>query len=158
MVSLTQWTCSVQFSSVTGCVRLFSTPWTAIGQVSLSFIISQRLIKLMSNELAMPSNHPVLCRPLLLMPSVFPSIRVFPNRSALHIRWPKYWGFSFSIGSSSEYSRLISFRIDWLDLLAVQRTLEHLLQHHSSNVSILWHSAFFMVQVSHPWLLEKPQL
>ena len=106
----------------------------------------------MSIELVMPSNHLILCFPLLLPPSVFPSIRVFSNESALRIRWPKYWSFSFSISPPSEYSGLISFRMDWLDLLAVQRTLKSLLQHHSSKASVLWHSAFFIVQLSHPYM------
>ena len=131
-------------------VLLLSTPWTAARQASLSFIISWSLLKLMSAEWVMPSNHLVLCCPLLLLPSIFPSIRVFSNESALHIRWPKYWSFSFSISSSNEYSRLISFRIDWFDLLAVRGTLKSLLQHHSSKASLLQHSAFFMVQLSHP--------
>ena len=111
---------------------------------------SRSLLKLMSIESVMPSNHLILCHPLLLLPSVFPSIRVFPNDSVLHIRWPKYWSFSFSIGPSNEYSGLISFRIDWFDLLAVQGTLKSLLQHHSSKASILWCLAFFIVQLSHP--------
>ena len=119
-------------------------PWTAARQASLSFTISWSFQKLMSIELVVPSNHLILCRPLLL-PSVFPSIRVFSNESPLRIRWPKYWSFSFSIHASNEYSGLISFRIDWFDLLAVQGTLKSLLQHHSSKASILWHSAFFMV-------------
>ena len=110
------------------------------------------LLKLMSTELVMPSNHLILCHPLLLLPSIFPSIRVFSNESALHIRWPKYWSFSFSISPSTEYLRLISFRIDWFDLLAVQGTLKNLIQHHSSKASILQHSAFFMVQLSHPYM------
>ena len=110
------------------------------------------LIKLMSIESVMPSNHLILCRPLLFMPSIFPSIRVFSNKSALPIRWPKYWSFSFSISFSNEHSRLISFRMDWLDLLAVQGTLKSLLQHHSWKASILWHSAFFIVQLSHPYM------
>ena len=114
------------------CVRLFVTPWTAACQASLSFTISQSLLKLMSIELVRPSNYLILCHPLLL-PSIFPSIRVFSNESSLHIRWPKYWSFSFSISLSNEYSGLISFRIDWFDLLAVQGTLENLLQHHSSE-------------------------
>ena len=121
-------------------VQLFRTPWTAACQASLSFTISWSLLKLMSIESVMPSNHLVLCRPLLLLPSIFPSIRVFSNDLALHIRWPKYW--SFSIGPSNDYSGLISLRIDWFDLLAVQGSLESLPQHHSS--STLWHSAFFM--------------
>ena len=124
----------------------------AARQVSLSIINSQSLLKLMSIELVMPSNHLILCRPLLLLPSVFPNIRVFPSESALHIRWPKYWHFSFSISSSNEYSGLISFRMDWLDLLAVQRTLKSLLQHHNSKASIFRHSAFFIVQHSHPYM------
>ena len=106
----------------------------------------------MSIKLVMPSNHLILCRPLLLLPSIFPSIRVFSNESVLRIRWPKYWSFSFSISPSNEYSGLISFRMDWLDLLAVQRTLKSLLQHHSLKASILWHSAFFMAQLSHPYV------
>ena len=134
------------------CVRLFATPWTAACQASLSFTISWSLLKLMSIESVMPSNHLTLCRPLLLLPSVFPSIRVFSNESTLHIRWPKYWSFSFSISPSNEYSGLISFRINWFDLLAVQGTLKSLLQHHSSKASILWCSAFLMVQLSHPYM------
>ena len=131
-------------------VRLFMTPWTAARQASLSITNSQSLLKLMSIEPVMPSNHLILCHPLLLPPSIFPSIRIFSNESALHIRRPKYWNFSFSIRPSDEYSGLISFRMDWLDLLAVQGTLKSLLQHHSSKASILWCSAFFMVQLSHP--------
>ena len=119
---------------------------------SLSFIISQSLLKFMSIESVMPSNYLILCHPLLLLPSIFPSIRVFSNESALHIRWPKYGSFSFSISASNEYSGLISFRIDWFDLLAVQRTLKSLLQHHSSKTSIFWPSAFFMVQLSHSYM------
>ena len=118
----------------------------------MSITNSQSLLKLMSIELVMPSNHLILCRPLLLPPSIFPSIRVFSNESALHIRWPKYWSFSFNIGPSSAYSGLISFRMDWLDLLADQGTLKSLLQHHSSKASILWCSAFFIVQLSHPYM------
>ena len=128
-------------------VHLFVTPWTAGYQASLSFTISRSLLKLKSIKLAMPSNHLVLCRPLLLLPSIFPNIRVFSNESSLRIRWPKYWSFSFSISSSNEYSGLISFRIDWCDLYAVQGTLKSLLQHHSSKASILWCSAFFRVQL-----------
>ena len=127
------------------------TPWTAAHQTSLSITNSQSLLKLMSIELVMPSNHLILCRPLL-RPSIFPSIRVFSNESVLCIRWPKYWTFSFSISPSSEHSGLISFRMDWLDLLAVQGTLKSLLQHHSSKASILWHSAFFIVQLSYPYM------
>ena len=119
------------------CVWLFATPWTAAHQGSLSFTISQSLLKLMSTESVMPSNHLILCRPLLLLPSIFSSIRVFSNESALHIRWPKYWSFSFSISPSNEYSGLISFRIDWFDLLAVQGTLKSLLQHHNLKALIL---------------------
>ena len=126
------------------------TPWTAARQASLSIINSWSLLKLMSIELVMPSNHLILCCPLLLPPSIFPSIRVFSNESVLHIRWPKYWSFSFS--PSNEYSGLISFRMDWLDLLAVQGTLKSLLQHHSSKASILQHSAFFIVQLSRPYM------
>ena len=121
-------------------------------QASLSITNSRSLLKLMSIESVMPSNHLILCRPLLFLPSIFPSIRVFSNESALHIRWPKYWSFSFSISPSNEYSGLISFRMDRLDLLAVQGTLKNLLQHHSSKASILWRSAFFIVQLSHPYM------
>ena len=133
-------------------VRLFATLWTAARQAYLSITNSQNLPKLMSVELVVPSNHLILCRPLLLLPSIFPSIRVFSNESVLHIRWPKYWSFSFSISPSSEYSGLLSFRMDWLDLLAVQGTLKSLLQHHSSKASVLWHSTFFIVQLSHPYM------
>ena len=146
-----QWV-NVQFSSVQllSCVRLLATPRTAARQAPLSITNSQRLLKLISIEMVMPSNHLILCRPLLLPPSVFPSIKVFSNESALCIRWPKYWSFSFNIGPSNEYSGLISFRMNWLDLLAVQGTLKSLLQHHSSKASTLQHSAFFIVQLSHP--------
>ena len=133
------------------CVRLFATPWTAARQASLSITNSQSLLKLISIESLMPSNHLILCHPLL-PPSVFPSIRVFSIESVLRIRWPSYWSFSFSISPSNEYSGSISFRIDWLDLLAFQRTLKSLLQHHSSKASILRHSAFFKVQLSHPYM------
>ena len=126
-------------------VRLFATPRTAVHQASLSITISQSLLKLMSIESVMPSNHP-----LILLSSIFPSSRVFSNKLALHIRWSKYWSFSFSLSPSNEYSGLISFRIDWFDLLAVQGTFKSLLQHHSSKASILQCSAFFMVQLSHP--------
>ena len=119
------------------CVWLFATPWTAAHQASLSITNSQSLLKLTSIESVMPSNHLILCRPLLLPPSIFPSIRVVSNKSVLRIRWPKYWSFSFSISPSNEYSGLISFRMDWLDLLAVQGTLKSLVQHHSSKASIL---------------------
>ena len=126
-------------------VRLFATPWTAARQASLSITNSQSLLKLMSIESVMPSNHLILCRLLLLPPSIFPSIRVFSNESVLHMRWPKYWSFSFSISPSKEHPGLISFRMDWLDFLAVQGTLRSLLQHHSSKASILRCSAFFTV-------------
>ena len=127
-----------------------ATPWTSAHQASLFITNSQSLLKLMSIKSVMPSNHLILCRPLLLPPSIFPSIRVFSNELVLHIRWPEYWSFSFSINPSNEYSGLISFRIDWLDHLAVQGTLKSLHQHHSSKASVLWHSAFFIVQLSHP--------
>ena len=137
-------------------VRLFVIPWTAARQASLSITNSQSSLKLISIESVMPSNHLIPCCPLLLLSSIFPSIRVFSNELALWIRWTKYWSFSFSISPSNEYSGSIPFRIDWFDLLAVQGTLKCLLQHHSSKASILWHSAFFMVQLSHlSWLLEK---
>ena len=140
-----------QFSSVQllSHVQLFVTPWTAGCLASLPITNSQSLLKLMSMELVMPSNHLILCHPLLFPPSIFPSMRVFSNESVFHIRWPKNWHFSFSISPSNEYSGLISFRMDWLDLLAVQRTLKSLLQHHSSKASILHHSAFFIIQLSH---------
>ena len=142
------------------CVQLFATPWTAARQASMSFTISWSLLKLVSTESVMPFNHLVLCCPLLLLPSIFPSIRVLSNESALHIRCPKYWSFSFSISPFNDYSGLISFRMDWLDLLVVQGTLKSLLQYHSSKSSILWHLAFFMIQLTHPLsqygLLEKP--
>ena len=134
------------------CVRLFATPWTAARQASLSFTISQSLLKLASIESVMPSNHIILCCSLLLLPPVPPSIRVFSNESTLHLRWPKYWSFSFSIIPSKEIPGLISFRMDCLDLLAVQGTLKSLLQHHSSKASILLCSAFFTVQLSHPYM------
>ena len=133
------------------CVRLFVTPWTAAAhQAFLSFTISWSLLKLKSIESVMPSNYLILCHTLLLLPSRFPSIRAFSNESALHNRWPKYWSFSFSISPSNDYSGPVSFRMDWLDLLAVQGTLKSLLQHYSSKESIIWHSAFFIVQFSHP--------
>ena len=141
---------SVQWLS---CVWIFATPWTAACQASLSITNSQSLLELMSIELVMPSNHLILCCPLLLLPSILPSIRVFSNESVLHIRWPKYqMEFSFSISPSKERSGLISFRMDWLDLLVIQGTLKSLLQHHSSKASILWRSAFFIVQLSHPYM------
>ena len=127
------------------------TPWTAARQASLSIAKSQSLFKLVSIESVMPSNHLIFCRPLLLLPSVFPSIRVFSNESVLPIRWPKYWSFSFNISPSNEYSQLISFRMDWLDLLAVQGTFNNLLQHHISKASVLQCSAFFIFQLSHPY-------
>ena len=130
-----------------------ATPRTAARQSSLSITNSQSLLKLMSVKSVMPSNHLILCRPLLLLPSIFPSIRVFPNESALCISWPKYWGFSFSISPSKEYSGLSSFRINWLDLLAVQGTLKSLLQHYNLKASILQRSAFFIVQLSHPYMI-----
>ena len=141
-----------QFNSVQslGCVRQFGTPWTVAGQASLSITNSRSLLKLMSVESVMPSNHLIFCRPLLLLPSNFPSIRVFSNESVLPIRRLKYWNFSFSISPSSEYIELISFRTDWLGLLSVQGALKSLLQHDSSKASILLHSAFFIVQLSHP--------
>ena len=141
------------FSSVQSLshVRLFATPRTIACQASLSFNISWNLPKFISVELVMPSNYLILCRPLLLPPSIFASIRVFSNESGLRIRWPEYWSFSFSTSPSNEYSGLISFRMDWLDLLAVQGTLKSLLQH-SSKTSILRLSAFFIVQLSHPYM------
>ena len=129
------------------------TQWTAAHQASLSITSYQSLLKLVSIKLMMPSNHLILCHPLLHPPSIFPSIRVFSNESVLHIRWPKYWSFSFSLSPSHEYSGLISFRMDWLALLAVQGTLKSLLQHHSSKASVPWRSAFFIVQLSHPYMI-----
>ena len=137
-------TWNFRFSSVAQLCRLFATPWPAAHQASLSITNSWSLLKLMSIELVMPSNHVILCHSLL-PPSIFPSIRVFSSESVLCIRWPKYWSFSFSISPSNEHSALISFRMDWFDLLAVQGTLKSLLQHHSSKASILWCSAFFTV-------------
>ena len=149
----------VQFSSVQllSHVRLFVTPWTAACKASLSITNTWSLPKLMSIESVFPSNHFILCHPLLLLPSIFSSIRVFSNESVLCIRWPKYWSFifSFSIIPSKENPELISLRMDWLDLLAVQGTLKSLLQHHSSKASILWHLAFFAVQLSHPYMTRK---
>ena len=138
----------IQFSSVQmlSHVQLFATPWTAARQASLSITNSQSLLKLMSIRSMMPSSNLIFCHPLLLLPSIFPSIRVFSNESVLSIRWPKCWSFSFSISPSNEYSGFISFRIDWFNLLIVQGTLKSLLQHHSSKASILQHSVFFMVQ------------
>ena len=140
----------VQFSSVAQSCLTLCDPMDCSNQASLSITNSQSLLKLMSIKSVMPSNRLILCRPLLLPPSIFPSIRVFSSESVLYIRWPKYWSFSFSISPSNEYSGLISFRMDWLDLLVVQGTLKSLLQHHSSKASILWPSAFFIVQLSHP--------
>ena len=134
------------------CVQLIVTPWTASRQASLSITSSWSLLKLMPVESVMPSNHLILCYPLLLLPSIFSSIRVYSTESVLHIRWPKYWSFSFSISPSNVYSGLISFRMDWLDLLAVQGTLKSLLQHHSSKASILQYSAFFIIQLSNPYM------
>ena len=143
-----------QFSSVQSLshVWLFAIPWTPARQVSLSITNSRSLVKLRSIKSVMPSSHLILRYPLLLLPSIFPSIRVFSKEWVLHIRWPECWSFSFSIIFSNEYSGLISFRIDWLDLLAVQETLKSLLQHHSSKASILWHSAFLIVLLSHPYM------
>ena len=140
------------------CFWLFATRWTAVRQASLYITNSWSLLKLISIELVMPSNHLILCSPLLLLPSVFSSIRVFSDESVLCIRWPYYWSFSFIISSSNEYSGLISFRIDWFDLLAVQGTLKSLLQHHGSEASVLQCSAFFIWSNSHihTWLLKKP--
>ena len=151
--------CLYLFSSVHSLsrVQLFATSWTAAHQASLFIANSQSSFKFMSIKLVMPSNHLILPCPLLLLPSIFPNIKVFSNESVLHIRWPKYWSFSFNISSSNEYAGLISFRIHWLEVLAVQETLKSLLQHHSSKASILWHSAFFTVQLSHPYILrERP--
>ena len=141
-----------QFSSVAQSCLTLCNHMTAASQASLSITNSWSLPKLRSTESVIPSNHLILCRPLLLPPPVFSSIRVFSSESILHIRWPKYWSFSFSISPSNEYSGLISFRMDWLDLLAVQGTLRSLLQHYSSKASILWCSAFFIVQLSHPYM------
>ena len=133
-------------------VWLFLTSWTVAHRASLSFTVSSNLLRLMSIESVMPSDHLILCRPLLLLPSIFPSIRVFSSESVLYIRWTNYWSFSFSISPSNEYSGLISSGMDWLAFLAVQGTLKSLLQHHSSKPSILRHSAFFIVQLSHPYM------
>ena len=137
---------SVQFSSVQSLsrVRIYVTPWIAAQQASMSITNSRSLLKLMSIKAVMPSNHLILCHPLLLLPSIIPNIGVFSSESVIHIRWPKYWSFSFSISPSREYSGLISFRMDWFDLLAVQRTLKSLLQHHSSKASIIQYSTFFI--------------
>ena len=145
---------SVQFSSVQSLsrVRLFATPWITAHQASLSITNSRSSLRLTSIKSVMPSSHHIFCRPLLLLPPIPPSIRVISNESTLCMRWPKYLRFSFSIIPSKEHPGLITFRMDWLDLLAVQRTLKSLLQHHSSKASILWHSAFFTVQLSHPYM------
>ena len=142
------------FSSVQSLcrVQLFATSWTAACQASLAITNSRSLLKRMSIVSVMPSIHLILCWPLVLPPSIFPSIRVFSNESVLHIKWPKYWSFSFNISLSNKHSGLISFRMDWLDLLVVQGTLKSLLQHHSSKASILWCSAFFIAQLSHPFM------
>ena len=143
-----------QFSSVYSLshVRLFATPWITAHQASLSITKSRSLLKLMSIESVMPSSHLIICHPLLLLPPILPSIRVFSSESTLHMRWPKYWSFSFSVSPSNEHPGQISLRMGWLDLLAVQRTLKSLIQHHSSKTSIFWHSAFFTVQLSHPYM------
>ena len=147
------------FWTVPGCfvqslshARLFATPWTAAPQASLSFSNSRSLLKLMSIKLVMPRNNLILCHQLLLLPSIFPSIRDFTNELALHIMWPKYWSFICSINPSNDYSGLIFFRTDWFDLFVFQGSLKSLLQHHSSKASVLWHSAFLMVQISHPYM------
>ena len=160
--SLSPWTISVSILSAICGIQasqelsvqfpFFTLPWTAACQASLSITSSQSLLKLRSIKSVMPSNHLILCHPLLLLPSIFPSFRVFSNKSVLRIRWPKYWSFSFSISPSNGYSGLISFSIDWFDLLAVQGTLNSLFQHHSSKASIFLHSAFFIVQLSHPYM------
>jgi len=150
---LFSWKSSVELSIQSlSRIQLFATPWTSAHQASLSITNSQSLSKLVSIESVMSFSHLILCHPFLLPPSIFPSIRVFSNKSVLRIRWPKYWSFSFNISPSSEYPGLISFRMDWLDLLAVQGTLKSLLQYHSSRPSILCHSAFFTVQLSHPYM------
>ena len=153
MISVT----SVQSSSVQSLSRvwLFATPWIAACQASLSMTNSRNLLRLMSIESMMPSSHLILCRPLLLLPSIPPSIRVFSSESTLHMRWPKCWSFSFGISPSNEHPGPISFRMDWLDIFAVQGTLKSLLQHHSSKASILWCSAFFIVQLSHPYMTTR---
>ena len=133
-------------------VRLFATPWIAARQASLSITNSRSSLRLTSIESVMPSSHLILCRPLLLLPPIPPSIRVFSSDSTLRMRWPKYWSFSFSIIPSKEIPGLISFRMDWLDMLAVQGTLKSLLQHHNSKASVIWHAIFFMVQISHPYM------
>ena len=154
MAKLAQYCKVIQFSSVQSLsrVRLFATPWITARQTSLSISNSQRFLKLMSIKSVMPSSHLILYHPLLLLLPIPPSIRGFSNESTLHMSWPKYWSFSFSISPSNEHPGLISFRMDWLDLLAVQGALKSLLQHHSSKASFFWHSAFFAVQLSHPYM------
>ena len=144
-----------QLSAALSRVRLFTTPWTAAHQAFLSFTISQNLLKLLSTESVIPYNYLVLCCPLFLLPSIFPSIKVFSNKSAFLIKWPKCWSFSFSINPSNEYAGLVSFKMDWFDLLAVQGTLKSVLQHHSSKASVLQQSAFFMVQISPPYTTTR---
>ena len=146
---------SVQWLS---CVRFFVNPWTAACQASPSITNSWSLLKFIPIESVMPSNHLILCHPLFLLPSIFSSIRVFSDESLLHIRWPKYWSFSFNISPSNEHSGVMSFRIDWLELLAVQGTLKCLLQQHSSKASVLRHSAFFIVQLSHPHVTTEKNI
>ena len=148
-MSRAQWFSSVQSLSH---VRLFVTPWTAVREASLSITNSRSSLRLTSIESVMPSSHLILCHPLLLLPPILPTIRVFSNESTLHMRWPKYWSFSFSISPSKEHPGLIFFRMDWLDFLAVQGTLKSLLQHHNSKASILQRSAFFIVQLSLPYM------
>ena len=157
-INLTWSWCIILSSPVQSLSRvwLFAVPLTAACQASLSITNSWSLPKLMAIESVMPPNHFILCHPLLLLPSIFPNIRVFSNESALRIRWPKCWSFSFNISPSNEHPGLISFRMDWLDLLAVQGTFKSLLQHHSSKASILWRSAFFIVQLSHPYMTSNP--
>ena len=152
--SIEEWIQKMWFSSVQSLshVQLFATPWTAARQASLSITHSRSPPKHFSSESVMPSNHLILCHLLLLLPPVPPSIRGFSNESTLHMTWPKFWSFSFSISPSNEHPGLICFRMDWLDLLAIQGTLKSLLQHHSSKASILLHSAFFLVQISHPYM------
>ena len=145
----------IQFSSVAQLCWLFATPWITTCQASLSITNSWRSLKLMSIEWVMPSSHLILCCPLLFLPPIPPSIRVFSNESTHRMRWPKYWSFSFSFSPSNEHPGLISFRMDWLNLLAVQGTLKSLLQHHSSKASVLWCSAFFTVQLSHPYMTSR---
>ena len=151
---------TIYYSSVQSLshVWLFATPWTSARQVSLSITDSWSLLKLMSIELVITTNHLILCHPLLLPHSIFPSFRVFSNESALCIRWPKYWSFSFGISPPNEYSGLISFMIDWLDLLAVQGALKSLLQHHSSKASVLWCSVLFIIQLSHPYMITGKKI